>query len=72
LPEAELLSPRQIEILKRLLGGERVPGIARDLYLSQSTVRNHLSNVYQRLGVHTQEQLLSQLRSKSALLGKSS
>ena len=71
LPEAELLSPRQIEILKRLLGGERVPGIARDLYLSQSTVRNHLSNVYQRLGVHTQEQLLSQLRSKSALLGKS-
>src|SRR5687767_7405298 len=37
LPNAELLSTRQIEILKRLVGGERVPGIARSLYLSQST-----------------------------------
>ncbi len=68
LPAAELLSTRQIEILKRLLGGERVPGIARDLYLSQSTIRNHLSSIYQRFGVHSQEQLLSHLRRKSAIL----
>jgi hypothetical protein len=35
--------------------GERVLPIARDLYLSQSTVRNHLTAAFQRLGVHFQE-----------------
>jgi DNA-binding response OmpR family regulator len=68
LPETELLSTRQIEILKRLVGGERVPGIARDLYLSQSTVRNHLSSIFSRLGVHSQEELLEQLRRTSTAL----
>ncbi len=65
LTDAEHLSSRQIEILKRLLGGQRVPSIARDLYLSQSTVRNHLSAIYQRVGVHSQDELISLLRSRS-------
>ena len=60
--DIEQLSSRQIEILKRLLGGERVPAIARELFVSQSTVRNHLSHIYQRVGVHSQEELLSTLR----------
>jgi DNA-binding CsgD family transcriptional regulator len=33
--------------------------------VSQSTVRNHLSSIYQRLGVHTQEDLLALLRRKT-------
>ncbi len=45
----------------RLLRGERVPMIARDLFLSQSTVRNHLSAIYRRLGVHSQAELLARL-----------
>ena len=48
-------------ILRRLLRGERVPTIARDLFLSQSTVRNHLSAIYRRLGVHSQAGLLARL-----------
>ncbi|MGD9997420.1 MAG: LuxR C-terminal-related transcriptional regulator [Ilumatobacteraceae bacterium] len=51
-------------MLRRLLAGERVPSIARALYLSQSTVRNHLSVIFQRLGVHSQEELIQLLRSK--------
>ena len=51
-PSLRDLSRRQLEILRRLLRGERVPTIARDLFLSQSTVRNHLSAIYRRLGVH--------------------
>jgi len=62
LTDAEHLSSRQIEIVKRLLGGERVPTIARGLFVSQSTVRNHLSAVYQRVGVHSQDELLGLLR----------
>ena len=62
LPEAEHLTTRQVEILRRLLAGDRVPRIARDLYVSQSTVRNHLSTVYRLFGVHSQDELLHLLR----------
>ena len=49
------------EVLRRLTRGERVAGIARDLFVSQSTVRNHLSAIYRRLGVHSQSELLARL-----------
>jgi EAL domain-containing protein (putative c-di-GMP-specific phosphodiesterase class I)/DNA-binding NarL/FixJ family response regulator/HPt (histidine-containing phosphotransfer) domain-containing protein len=55
-------SERQLEIIQRLIRGERVPTIARGLYLSQSTVRNHLSAIFRKLGVHSQEELLASLR----------
>ena len=56
------LSPRQREIVSRLLAGERVTEIARALYLSPSTVRNHLTVVFRKFGVHSQIELLSVLR----------
>lgn len=62
LPGLGDLSPRQWEVLTRLLRGERVPTIARDLYISQSTVRNHLADMFRKLGVHSQQQLLDLLR----------
>lgn len=59
------LSSRQIEILRRMLGGQRVSEVAQDLFLSQSTVRNHLSAIYQRFDVHSQTELLNMLRQRS-------
>lgn len=56
------LSTRQWEILSRLLEGERVPTIASRLFISQSTVRNHLSVIFKRFGVHSQAELLEKLR----------
>jgi DNA-binding NarL/FixJ family response regulator len=41
-----------------LLRGLRVPTIARTMYLSPSTVRNHLAAAYQKLGVASQEELM--------------
>jgi len=38
--------------------GERVQTIAKDLYLSQSTVRNHLVTIFQKFGVHSQTELI--------------
>jgi PAS domain S-box-containing protein len=55
------LSKRQTQILRRLITGERVPAIAHSLFLSQSTVRNHLSTIYRKVGVHSQSELLSRL-----------
>ena len=60
-PELIGLSDRQSEIVRRVLRGERAPAIARDLFISPSTVRNHLSTIYRRLGVHSQSELLALL-----------
>jgi PAS domain S-box-containing protein len=56
------LTPREAEIVARVLDGERVPGIARALYVAQSTVRNHLSATFAKLGVHSQEALVAHFR----------
>lgn len=55
---SEQLSAREREIVNRLLDGDRVPAIARALYLGQSTVRNHLTAVYRKLNVSSQQQLI--------------
>jgi PAS domain-containing protein/DNA-binding CsgD family transcriptional regulator len=60
------LSTRQQEIAARLLRGERVPRIAKAMYLSQSTVRNHLAAMFRRFAVHSQEELLTHLRDSRA------
>jgi len=53
------LSARQWEILARLVRGERAQEIASSLYLSPSTVRNHLTTIYKKFGVHSQAGLLA-------------
>lgn len=68
-PQLGELSSRQWEILDRLLRGERVPTIAKELFISQSTVRNHVSAIFERFGVHSQPELLALLRPKDGLSG---
>ncbi len=58
------LSSRELEIVLRLLSGDRVPEIARSLYLAQGTVRNHLSSIFRRLGVSSQQELIALLRGR--------
>jgi DNA-binding CsgD family transcriptional regulator len=48
--------------VQRLLAGDRVPRIADSLYLARSTVRNHLSSVFRKFGVNSQQQLIVLLR----------
>ena len=60
-PEISTLSSREYEILVRLARGERVAAIARTLFLSESTVRNHLTSVYRKFGVGSQQELLTRL-----------
>lgn len=61
-PELAELSTRQWEILSRLLEGARVSTIAGELLISGSTVRNHLSTIFQRFGVHSQAELIDTIR----------
>lgn len=66
-PQLANLSSRQWDILSRLSRGDRVPTIAADLYLSQSTIRNHLTEIFRRFGVHSQAELLELLRSRASV-----
>jgi PAS domain S-box-containing protein len=61
LPPGRELSARQTEIVARLIAGERPPEIAESMFLSPSTVRNHLTVIYRKFGVHSQAQLLAAL-----------
>lgn len=56
------LTARQRDIVERLARGQRVASIASELYISRSTVRNHLAQAYRRVGVHSQDELLKALR----------
>jgi DNA-binding CsgD family transcriptional regulator len=64
VPGLNSLTTRELEIVTRLMTGDRPPSIAGDLFLSQSTVRNHLGSVFAKLGVNSQHELLSLLRSQ--------
>jgi PAS domain S-box-containing protein len=56
------LTARQREIVARLVTGQRVKEIAADLYLSPSTVRNHLTAVFRKFRVHSQIELITRLK----------
>ena len=50
--EPERLSARQVEVLEQLALGRSNEEIARRLYISINTVKFHLHEIYDRLGVH--------------------
>lgn len=50
------LTAREIEILKLLAGGLLNKQIARRLSISEKTVRNHVSNMYEKLNVYDRSQ----------------
>lgn len=62
----ERLSTRESEIVLGLLRGQRVTTIAKRLFVSPSTVRNHLSRIFRKLDVHSQAELLEILSPRSA------
>ena len=56
------LTFRQRQVVAALLQGDRTPAIAASLFVSNSTVRSHLSAIFQAFGVRSQTELLSLLR----------
>lgn len=61
--EIEELTVRQREVLRELLSGNRVDGIARDLHISVHTVRNHLNAIFAKTGTRSQLELVQKYRS---------
>ena len=55
------LTPRQWEVLRRVATGASNTQIARDLGLSEATVRKHLENVFLRLDVQSRTEAVSRV-----------
>ena len=56
---SSLLTEREAEVVQLLLRGNTVKGIARPLDIAPGTVRNHLKQIYRKLGVTSQGQLFN-------------
>lgn len=50
---ASSLTPREVDVLRLALEGQRAPQIARRLFLSAGTVRNHLSSAIAKTNTST-------------------
>ena len=56
-----LLTKREKEIFTLLIQSYTTKDIAEKLYISEKTVRNHISNVIQKLGVELRIQAVLEL-----------
>jgi DNA-binding CsgD family transcriptional regulator len=65
----ESLSAREREILDLLTKGLRVPSIAARVYISASTVRNHLSTAFKKIGVTSQAEFFERLAAAESAPG---
>lgn len=57
------LTPRETEIFALLAEGRSVPVICNRLVISEGTARTHVKHIYQKLGVHTRQELLDLIKS---------
>jgi LuxR family transcriptional regulator of spore coat protein len=56
-----LLTKREREVFELLVQDKTTKEIARELFISEKTVRNHISNAMQKLGVKGRSQAVIEL-----------
>lgn len=61
------LSQRERELLVLLIRGRKNKEIARDLFISENTVKVHVSNIYKKLGVNSRLAILDFIRRTKTL-----
>lgn len=57
LKEEFFISEREMEIIESLLLYGKNKVVAEKLFISQGTVRNHLSNIFQKLNINSRDEL---------------
>ena len=55
------LTVREVEVLQMLVKGRSKSYIAETLFISENTVRSHSKHIYQKLGVHSKQEVLDLL-----------
>lgn len=56
-PVCGVLTPREIDVLKLVAAGRTNPEIARELYITEHTVKGHLARILGKLGLDNRVQL---------------
>jgi transcriptional regulator EpsA len=65
--EKQLISPREIEVLRWVCSGKTNPEIADILYVSVNTIKNHVHNAISKLGVENRAQAASKAKEMDLL-----
>lgn len=52
------LTPREVEILGLIAMGRSAKYIAEELMISHNTTRTHIKHVYEKLNIHSKQELL--------------
>ena len=60
----ENLTKREIEVMDLVCDGLTAEAIAEKLYISHSTVKKHMANVYQKLGVNKKADAIAEYRKR--------
>lgn len=63
------LTPRQLEVLRRLAEGASTAQIAEELHIARETVRNHVRAILRELGVHSRLEAIAAARAERLLEG---
>lgn len=58
----DVLTAREVEVLRLLAGGQANRAIAARLFISEHTVRNHLARIYRKLDVTTRREAVDLTR----------
>ena len=60
------LTPRESEILFFLAKGRNAKYIADQLYVAERTVKTHTYHIYQKMGIHSQQELIDIVENEKA------
>lgn len=61
IADSYALSPRECEVFELLVRGHNTTFIAEQLFISTSTVKTHCFRIYQKLGVHSKQEIIELL-----------
>ncbi|WP_180326503.1 response regulator transcription factor [Raoultibacter phocaeensis] len=56
------MTNREREILAYLAQGYSLPYIRNELYIAQSTIDTHVRHIYKKMGIHSKEELITEVR----------
>jgi DNA-binding NarL/FixJ family response regulator len=66
-PAGDTLSDREIEVLRLMAGGESNKDIADQLSITQSTVKTHITSIFQKLNVTTRTEAVTNALKKGII-----
>lgn len=65
------LTPRETEVLAYLAQGRNTQYMSETLYLSENTIKSHVRRIYQKLGVHSKQEVIEIINDDLSVAGDS-